>query len=307
MKAVLMLDGLKPVEKLILLKIAERADGDGANAWPSYSTLARAAGCCDRRRARRVVDVLITAGWLTKDSGRGRGRYQTNTYHLDLNRVFLASMGAQGPPLDGVNDASMGAQGPLLSETQRPSNGGPGALPLGVQVPPPGGPGAPRSSLDLPVDQIQEESALRAALKAAPPRRAGQLGDPSLRTTRKEEGRSYAVPTDQPEPQPAPASRDRTRTPDPDDAATTRAALTRDQTSTIARGEEETAPDPPLHWKLEQIAHETLDAVGVRALPAVLEQEFLRRTAAHGLGVDHDTGLILFTVREQRRHTVRRT
>jgi hypothetical protein len=85
MKLILGCDGLRPVQKLVLMKIAQHSDGDtGANAWPSYSTLARA-GCCSRRYAMDVVKELVATGYLRKDIGGGRHR--TNSYALVIDKV----------------------------------------------------------------------------------------------------------------------------------------------------------------------------------------------------------------------------
>ena len=83
MTTILMLDGLTPVQKLVLVKIAQHSDDAGAGAWPSYATLATAA-CCDRRHAMRIVDSLVAAGWLTKQS---RGPCRSNTYALVIAKL----------------------------------------------------------------------------------------------------------------------------------------------------------------------------------------------------------------------------
>ena len=86
MKAVLMLKGIAPRAKLVLLKIAERADHNGGNAWPSYATLATA-GCCSRRHVIRIIDNLVEAGYLTCRTPSRGGRSKTNTFAISLDKV----------------------------------------------------------------------------------------------------------------------------------------------------------------------------------------------------------------------------
>lgn len=68
-------------ERLVLLAIADCADDEGRNAWPSIAKLATKARL-DTRTVQRVITRLETAGHLAVE--RGAGRRGTNVYHLNL-------------------------------------------------------------------------------------------------------------------------------------------------------------------------------------------------------------------------------
>jgi hypothetical protein len=64
-------------DKLLLLAIADVADDDGGNAWPSIPTLAAKATCSERTVQRRLVE-LEEAGCIAVD--RGAGKRGTHRY-----------------------------------------------------------------------------------------------------------------------------------------------------------------------------------------------------------------------------------
>jgi hypothetical protein len=50
-------------EKFVLLALCEKADNDGANAYPSVHTLSRYAECSDRT-VQRALGTLLKKGWI---------------------------------------------------------------------------------------------------------------------------------------------------------------------------------------------------------------------------------------------------
>ncbi|WP_322754382.1 helix-turn-helix domain-containing protein [Frankia sp. Cas3] len=59
-------------ERLVLLAIADTADDDGGNAWPSVATLARKTRL-DARTVQRVIRRLAAGGHLLIETAAGRG------------------------------------------------------------------------------------------------------------------------------------------------------------------------------------------------------------------------------------------
>jgi hypothetical protein len=95
---------LRPVEKLVLLAIADNADDNGANAWPSVATLSRKA-CVDSRTVQRTVKKLVHDGWLTVWPGAGPAG--TNRYAIlmpTVDQVAAASARRVHKAVDGVVD-----------------------------------------------------------------------------------------------------------------------------------------------------------------------------------------------------------
>lgn len=66
-------------ERLVLLAIANHADGAGQVAWPRVELLAEEAKV-SRRTVFRALESLVLLGEIEIQSGRGRG--MTNTYTL---------------------------------------------------------------------------------------------------------------------------------------------------------------------------------------------------------------------------------
>jgi hypothetical protein len=74
-------------EMAVLLAIADSADKDTGEAWPSQKTLARRSRQTDRS-VRNVLARLRAAGWLTWEKRlRANGSQASNVYTLDLAKL----------------------------------------------------------------------------------------------------------------------------------------------------------------------------------------------------------------------------
>jgi len=92
-------EALGATEKLVLLKLADCADDDGANAFPSVRTLAEQ--CCMSVRATQyVLHRLRDAGLIEVQEEAQPGAYRPTTY-----RVVLGTRGAEAAPLRGAPSA----------------------------------------------------------------------------------------------------------------------------------------------------------------------------------------------------------
>lgn len=78
-----------PVDRLVLLAIADCAADDGGNAWPSMTTLAKKA-CVTKRGAQIAVRRLVAAGLVKVGEGLGRGR--CNQYTVLINSEQRSSL-----------------------------------------------------------------------------------------------------------------------------------------------------------------------------------------------------------------------
>jgi hypothetical protein len=90
-----------PSELLVLLAIADNADDDGTNAWPSKQTLARKCRMSERN-VHRITGRLAAAGQLLIDARKapnGRG----NRYSIPLERV--SGLPARGHGMSPHGDA----------------------------------------------------------------------------------------------------------------------------------------------------------------------------------------------------------
>ena len=81
---------LPPTEKLVLLKMADCADDDGGNAWPSVATLGRACGNLSVRAVHKVLVKLKHRGLLQVQAPAGAW-HKTVTYRVTLPDVPLNS------------------------------------------------------------------------------------------------------------------------------------------------------------------------------------------------------------------------
>ncbi|MGH3433096.1 MAG: helix-turn-helix domain-containing protein [Thermocrispum sp.] len=81
-------------ELLMLLAIADHADDDGRNAWPSRARLA-AKTRLDERTVRRVIKRLEKAGLLR--IVRGHGRTNSNRYTVVTDAATESEKGAERP------------------------------------------------------------------------------------------------------------------------------------------------------------------------------------------------------------------
>ena len=85
-------------EMAVLLAIADSADRDTGEAWPSQRTIARRARQSDRN-VRNVLDRLRAGGWLTWEARkRDNGSQASNVYSLNLEQLGEAPRGATTPP-----------------------------------------------------------------------------------------------------------------------------------------------------------------------------------------------------------------
>lgn len=64
---------LSTSEKMVLLVIADHADDEGRNAWPSMQTIARKASL-SHRQAKRIVAALRDGGWIVVEEQAGGTR-----------------------------------------------------------------------------------------------------------------------------------------------------------------------------------------------------------------------------------------
>ena len=95
--------------KMVLLKLADHADDDGCNAYPSVASLARHTGVSERTVQNilgefREQNVIIADG-----SGKG-GRKRTTNYRIDIQKAmklypFEDKKGAAAAPLRSEKDA----------------------------------------------------------------------------------------------------------------------------------------------------------------------------------------------------------
>lgn len=85
-------------DRLLLLAIADCADDDGDNAWPSVATLARKTQTADRT-VQRGIERLEREGCVEVDRGAGRGG--THRYRVLMD----ARAAGQVPPAEPVDNA----------------------------------------------------------------------------------------------------------------------------------------------------------------------------------------------------------
>jgi len=116
---------LEPVDKLVLLGIANHADRDGGNAFPSLKTLAMYVGRSDQT-VRRSIRELEKRGLVVVELHGGgtfkHGGYRSNLYRVIMHRpithdrVDLSPM--TGTPYHGCDSRTV----PEPSMNQYPSN-----------------------------------------------------------------------------------------------------------------------------------------------------------------------------------------
>ena len=80
MEAVWLLPHLLPIDRLVLLCLADFADDDGGNCYPSQETLARR--CADPTTVRRSLGRLQRGGWITVEE-RPR-QHRSTRYRLHI-------------------------------------------------------------------------------------------------------------------------------------------------------------------------------------------------------------------------------
>jgi len=94
--AIWAVDGLRPMDRLVLLALAYFADADGANSYPAQRTLARMCSCSPDtiKRALRKLRELE----LISPSGTGRKGTVRYTVALPLAALPRNREGAPAPP-----------------------------------------------------------------------------------------------------------------------------------------------------------------------------------------------------------------
>lgn len=101
---------LNTTRKLILIALAEKADNDGRNAFPSVATLARYAEC-DERTVQRSLRHLEQSGWIVCESPARRNRPRNYTLIVEkLEGRRIATPRREGVAQDrgGVTPVSDG-------------------------------------------------------------------------------------------------------------------------------------------------------------------------------------------------------
>lgn len=82
---------LPPALKLVLLKLADRANDDG-ECWPGQASIAKACGIGERTLVRHLA-TLEAMGLLQKQLRYGEdGRRSTNIYRLDIDGLLSAKL-----------------------------------------------------------------------------------------------------------------------------------------------------------------------------------------------------------------------
>ncbi|AGG66176.1 helix-turn-helix domain-containing protein [Corynebacterium callunae] len=107
---------LRPAEKLLLIALADRANGDG-EAWPSVRELCRRS-CQARSTVMRQLDSLRQHGLIVSESRRkrdedGRSRQTSSLYRIDIVGIALGKYGENGS----------GSQNDTLKEKTRSESG----------------------------------------------------------------------------------------------------------------------------------------------------------------------------------------
>ena len=110
---------------LLLLAIADSADHDGTNAWPSVATLAKKTRLSDRTVQRRVRD-LVTLGELAVVPGPSHIRWDRRPNGYEVRLPGMASChpvgytGRQSGPTPVTKDAERGDTGVTQPVLTRP-------------------------------------------------------------------------------------------------------------------------------------------------------------------------------------------
>ena len=103
-----------PMCKLALLAIADSADKDTGEAWPSLATIS-ARACVTPRRLRDILKRLRADGWLTwQHRQRPNGSQASSLYTVNLHKLGEAPRSrATENPADGARVG--GTQRPPLN------------------------------------------------------------------------------------------------------------------------------------------------------------------------------------------------
>ena len=110
--------------KLVLLKLIDACDDDGARIFPAVATIARAAQC-STRQVQRELALFVRVGLLrvVQEGGKGRGSTREYALNVDLLRLIEAegwdaataagadAVGADAAVSDAADDAAGDAPG----------------------------------------------------------------------------------------------------------------------------------------------------------------------------------------------------
>jgi len=92
---------LTPIDRVVLLLLAEHANRDGTNARPSSSTLARRAGVLPSS-VRRAAGRLVAAGYIAAENRPGRPtayRFPLSTPVAAVQQVGITTCSSSATPL----------------------------------------------------------------------------------------------------------------------------------------------------------------------------------------------------------------
>lgn len=102
-------------DALVLLALADSADKDSGECWPSHKTIAHRARLSDRQ-VRTVLARLRADGWVTWEARkRGNGSAASNLYCLNLEKLGEAPRKSV-PPGDGPPRKSVPASPEVTSD-----------------------------------------------------------------------------------------------------------------------------------------------------------------------------------------------
>jgi DNA-binding MarR family transcriptional regulator len=80
---------VSPTQRIVLLKLADCANDEGCNAYPSVATLSRAAGVGERA-VQKTLRQLERCGYIRPE--KRAHRYRSTTYRLTLPEKWLAEL-----------------------------------------------------------------------------------------------------------------------------------------------------------------------------------------------------------------------
>lgn len=89
---------LPPNMKIVLLAVADHADDDGGNSYPSHDTLAKKTGF-STRQVKRVLDSLAQSGYI--EVGKAHIPHRRADRQPNMYTIFMSQM-----PRHGVTDES---------------------------------------------------------------------------------------------------------------------------------------------------------------------------------------------------------
>ncbi|MDF4294878.1 helix-turn-helix domain-containing protein, partial [Vibrio parahaemolyticus] len=90
-------ESLPSTQRLLLLGLYRFVDGEGV-CFPSYKALMEETGLSNKTIAT-TIKKLVDSGWITYEPG-DKARSQSNTYHLNLERLGLTTQ-SKIVPIDG--------------------------------------------------------------------------------------------------------------------------------------------------------------------------------------------------------------